>query len=347
MKGGNSYDDTICAFCGLTISLNSYALHTAQCKYRSDSQISGSSINPHNDINEIFSYSKSGEKSPRNNNFSSKNDFISSNNIYDHFPMISNNQTTTELKNLNSLGNFEKLYSNEESPNYDINSSNKMNNFTKIDENFSGNRDVSQIRDNSTVNRSSRGNIEIEKRSEHEINYNSDSKICPLCYKEFDNNLRYEMHVSHCTSEEDAQAWENFENNNDINYNNNVYERNFHNHFSDEDNSYYPSQSQDLDNSNLDYEDLVELDENVYHPLPKQYVDMLGEENLTPALFSKLNEENKKCMVCLEDFEVNQKIIRLPCFHIFHVQEIFKWFERNKTCPFCRMDVEKMLKEDF
>lgn len=355
MKGGASNNEKVCEFCGSKISLISYVLHTAQCKNKDNSQISNNSKNSFKDINEILFYSKDKQISPKNSH-PYDNDFSDSSNIYNEFPMISNNQIKSD-NNFKLLGNFENPYNIDNDLNLkdDINSILKLNSFKKVNNNFEGNCVDSQIWRDEILNQNKIEKLaesiylpNIEKNNEVEINnFKSELKICPLCFKEFNDNIRYEMHVSHCNSEEDSQAWENFQNNNVIN-NYNIYSQNYDDHpIVEDDNSYYQSESQDLDNSNLNYEDLLELDENIVHPLPKDYVSMLEQENLTPAQFSKLNEENKKCMICFEDFEVNQKFVRLPCFHIFHVHEIFKWFERNKTCPVCRMDVEKMFKDEF
>jgi hypothetical protein len=51
-----------------------------------------------------------------------------------------------------------------------------------------------------------------------------------------------------------------------------------------------------------------------------------------------------QCSICLEDFQVGDKCIRLPCKsgpHVFHsgsdsCSGVKPWLKRNNTCPMCR-----------
>ena len=45
---------------------------------------------------------------------------------------------------------------------------------------------------------------------------------------------------------------------------------------------------------------------------------------------NKLNDENKKCVICLEDFKNNDKSIYSPCFNLFHEKCITDWMNMNK-----------------
>jgi hypothetical protein len=63
--------------------------------------------------------------------------------------------------------------------------------------------------------------------------------------------------------------------------------------------------------------------------------------------------KDKQCSICLEDFKLGDKYIRLPCQtenedekHIFHsgndtCSGIKPWLERNNTCPMCRTEFPK------
>lgn len=58
-----------------------------------------------------------------------------------------------------------------------------------------------------------------------------------------------------------------------------------------------------------------------------------------------LNELNffffkNSCAICLEDYEKDQEIRYLPCGHCFHSQCILQWLPNNKTCPFCKMEID-------
>ena len=43
------------------------------------------------------------------------------------------------------------------------------------------------------------------------------------------------------------------------------------------------------------------------------------------------------CLICLERYKKNEKIITLKCDHIFHVQCIEEWLTSKKSCPLCRL----------
>ena len=52
---------------------------------------------------------------------------------------------------------------------------------------------------------------------------------------------------------------------------------------------------------------------------------------------NKLEDANKRCMICLEYFISNEKVSALPCIHLFHIKCIKKWTERKKECPVCKL----------
>ena len=61
-------------------------------------------------------------------------------------------------------------------------------------------------------------------------------------------------------------------------------------------------------------------------------------------LKSKNFNDNLKCEVCpitLENFNENDKIIELPCNHIFKEKGILSWLkEEHNCCPVCRKEIE-------
>jgi len=54
---------------------------------------------------------------------------------------------------------------------------------------------------------------------------------------------------------------------------------------------------------------------------------------------TKLHEENKKCVICIEDFKNEDTISNLPCAHIFHIDCIKRWMRYRRICPICRLNV--------
>jgi hypothetical protein len=46
---------------------------------------------------------------------------------------------------------------------------------------------------------------------------------------------------------------------------------------------------------------------------------------------------DKSCVICLENFNNNDNVRIMPCFHVFHLDCIDKWLlEYNYKCPTCR-----------
>jgi len=50
-------------------------------------------------------------------------------------------------------------------------------------------------------------------------------------------------------------------------------------------------------------------------------------------------KQREECCFCLEEFRDGDDVRRLPCLHIFHVDEIDKWLRENKTCPICKTPI--------
>ena len=58
----------------------------------------------------------------------------------------------------------------------------------------------------------------------------------------------------------------------------------------------------------------------------------------------RLNDENKKCVICLEDFKNFDKSIYLPCIHLFHEKCITDWINTKKGfCPVCRSRISNAI----
>uniref|UniRef100_A0A2I2ZU41 E3 ubiquitin-protein ligase synoviolin n=1 Tax=Gorilla gorilla gorilla TaxID=9595 RepID=A0A2I2ZU41_GORGO len=51
----------------------------------------------------------------------------------------------------------------------------------------------------------------------------------------------------------------------------------------------------------------------------------------------ELQAMDNVCIICREEMVTGAK--RLPCNHIFHTSCLRSWFQRQQTCPTCRMDV--------
>ena len=51
---------------------------------------------------------------------------------------------------------------------------------------------------------------------------------------------------------------------------------------------------------------------------------------------SKLEDDKKNCIICMEDFKNGDEVIYLPCLHVFHNTCILEWFKRHDDCPVCK-----------
>ena len=61
----------------------------------------------------------------------------------------------------------------------------------------------------------------------------------------------------------------------------------------------------------------------------------------------KLDEVNKKCVICLEEFKNKEKVTALPCIHLFHTPCIKDWLKKQKICPICKFELtqENLIKK--
>lgn len=89
------------------------------------------------------------------------------------------------------------------------------------------------------------------------------------------------------------------------------------------------------------YEDLWNLAERLGPAKPrglnKQEIDQIPSFRFSATT---ARETNRKCVVCMGEYNNREKLRRLPCTHDFHSKCIDKWLRSNKTCPVCRDEVK-------
>lgn len=49
----------------------------------------------------------------------------------------------------------------------------------------------------------------------------------------------------------------------------------------------------------------------------------------------KENESYDSCTICLNDFIIDENILKLSCNHIYHEECIKLWFKKKSNCPNC------------
>ena len=52
----------------------------------------------------------------------------------------------------------------------------------------------------------------------------------------------------------------------------------------------------------------------------------------------KVNDE-PHCLICLNNFEIDEKVSALPCCHCFHTKCLDEWIMRNAKCPICKLEI--------
>ena len=52
----------------------------------------------------------------------------------------------------------------------------------------------------------------------------------------------------------------------------------------------------------------------------------------------ELENTDNVCIICREEMQA-PSTKKLPCNHIFHKNCLRSWFQRQQTCPTCRLDV--------
>ena len=90
------------------------------------------------------------------------------------------------------------------------------------------------------------------------------------------------------------------------------------------------------------FNDFNHIFENVFsnvehhhqHPTDKQILNELPETKIEDV--SKLEQEKKNCVICLEDFKNGDKATILPCIHLFHKNCIKSWLKTQNCCPICK-----------
>ena len=84
----------------------------------------------------------------------------------------------------------------------------------------------------------------------------------------------------------------------------------------------------------------IRYDIGDYNDIDNNNYDNLIESKIN---VNKLNENNKTCVICYDDFKDNDDVIFLPCFHVFHTKCIKEWLKNKNFCPLCKSNVKNNL----
>ncbi|KAG7566190.1 Zinc finger RING-type [Arabidopsis suecica] len=116
------------------------------------------------------------------------------------------------------------------------------------------------------------------------------------------------------------------------------------------------SSSRSSSQTNEEDEILKHLTKETYNPVPKSTLLRslsLYYRNKNPGSGNSRNtqdlsgeEDDKRCSVCLEDFEPKETVMLTPCKHMFHEECILPWLKTKGQCPVCRFVILKPVKQD-
>mmetsp|Transcript_7979 Transcript_7979/g.20112 ORF Transcript_7979/g.20112 Transcript_7979/m.20112 type:complete len:335 (-) Transcript_7979:27-1031(-) len=68
--------------------------------------------------------------------------------------------------------------------------------------------------------------------------------------------------------------------------------------------------------------------------------ELINSLKLLPFNELMFQKEDAMCAICLSEYEVDQPIRYLPCNHHFHSECVDQWLASNKTCPFCKQEID-------
>ena len=90
----------------------------------------------------------------------------------------------------------------------------------------------------------------------------------------------------------------------------------------------------------IDLENIMENNaDSVHHADYTLLINELPE--MTVNENTKIPEDKTECMICLSNFQLNEKVKIMPCTHFFHTGCITQWFKNNDTCPICKYSLSK------
>jgi hypothetical protein len=59
----------------------------------------------------------------------------------------------------------------------------------------------------------------------------------------------------------------------------------------------------------------------------------------TKEVSIRCSEGSKDCIICHEEFEEGNVVLKLPCAHAYHEACVMAWLESHHTCPMCRHEM--------
>jgi hypothetical protein len=82
------------------------------------------------------------------------------------------------------------------------------------------------------------------------------------------------------------------------------------------------------------------------HKKKGDYGSVAQRDDLGKGDDTESSEEEPHCSICLCEYEDGDKLISLPCKHIFHDDCISSWTSNNTRCPLCNFHLESVAGEE-
>lgn len=94
-------------------------------------------------------------------------------------------------------------------------------------------------------------------------------------------------------------------------------------------------------------EAMAHWDRFQFQPDGKGYGSLSHIEDLEKASKSpdSKSEEEPHCSICLGEYEEGEKLVCLPCKHVYHDDCVSSWCSNHVRCPLCNFDLESVAGE--
>ena len=94
----------------------------------------------------------------------------------------------------------------------------------------------------------------------------------------------------------------------------------------------------DIDDMENEFDSFDDLYSGIKKGLNKNILDNMVITKMKNV--EKLDNDKKKCTICLENYKDGDDFIALPCIHIFHSDCIKTWLKNQTTCPICKNEIK-------
>lgn len=96
-------------------------------------------------------------------------------------------------------------------------------------------------------------------------------------------------------------------------------------------NSLYPNPD------SMSYEQLLELGEQIGTVSRGITQDQIDRIEVIEFKSNSFNQEN--CSICYEEYKQGEKLKQLNCKHVYHINCISTWLNKEKKCPMCKEEI--------